>query len=204
VWKQKESVEALLRSLFLVLMDNAVAEYSFVTAFFNFETDGRIREGITTPFSPTATIYPGNGGFADPESQGAFYLEGHADAQNDTGPTRQASTKVEQANFDAIWKQILDPVLEYCQVRGFVHHCSLALIVETQELCPLCSRSRPSSHPSPNNDSPYGRRHCRSSKTAVSPFRAGFICLPTTNVACFSKSHVRKCRVFKKACRRCK
>jgi hypothetical protein len=185
-------------------MDNAVAEYSFVTTFFNFETDARIRDGISTPFSPTATIYPGNGGFADQESQGAFYLEGHVDAQNESGPIRQASTKAEQANFDAIWKQILDPVLEYCQVRGFARRYSLALNVETQELCSLCSRSRPSSHPSLNNDPPYGRRHCRGSKTIVSPSGAGFICLPTTNVASFSKSHVRKCRVFKKACRRCK
>jgi hypothetical protein len=104
-------------------MDNAVAEYSFVTAFFNVQTKdtstSSSQEQRGALFSPTSPLFPGQGGFADRRSHAGSDFGGNAGLEIASEATRNA-TKAEQASLDAIWKHVLDPVLEYCQVY-YVH-----------------------------------------------------------------------------------
>ncbi|KIM90943.1 hypothetical protein PILCRDRAFT_811444 [Piloderma croceum F 1598] len=116
----KEPIEALFRSLFLVLMDNVTAEYSFVTSFFSREAPTlslSSKEYNDLMLSPTATV---KGGF-DERSTIKSEIGGHmprarSDSIAKSVYTPQgANVKMERAPLDAIWKQIMDPVLEYCQ-----------------------------------------------------------------------------------------
>ncbi|KAH9844190.1 Sac2 family-domain-containing protein [Rhodofomes roseus] len=123
----KEPIEAVVRSLLLVLMDNASAEYTFVTTFFASEqrrpthqkrSSGSIR-------SPTSLLSPTDGNSED----------GHSVVSSDYGASpRQRITSIgsimaltevngstkdakeEQTALNAVWKQIMDPVLDYCQI----------------------------------------------------------------------------------------
>ncbi|KAG1872744.1 Sac2 family-domain-containing protein [Suillus tomentosus] len=102
----EEPIEAILRSLFLVLMDNATAEYAFIAAFFRSESFAPppAMETDSAIFSPTATLLSPDIGFDDRRSNAGSEIArpGFMD-------------KTERAPLDAIWKQILDPVLEYCK-----------------------------------------------------------------------------------------
>jgi hypothetical protein len=122
---QKEPIEALLRSIFLVLMDNATAEYSFVTTFFATEssTVPPSSEESSNPLSsPTANV---TAGFDERHVVVRSEIGGHTQrARADsianpimTTPRQNTFVKTERIPLDAIWKQIMDPVLEYCQVR---------------------------------------------------------------------------------------
>ncbi|KAH7914389.1 vacuolar sorting protein [Hygrophoropsis aurantiaca] len=120
----KEPVEAVLRSLLLVLMDNATAEYTFVTTFFPIEPLQPLpaKETFSSMFPPSAMLSPDQGGFDERRSnvgseigaQTARLFGGTA------GPLSAAirsngMEKSEKTALDAIWKQIMDPVLEYCK-----------------------------------------------------------------------------------------
>lgn len=102
----EEPIEAILRSLFLVLMDNATAEYAFIAAFFRSESFAPppVMETNSALFSPTATLLSPDFSFDDRRSNAGFEI-----ARPDL------MDKAERAPLDAIWKQILDPVLEYCK-----------------------------------------------------------------------------------------
>jgi len=101
-------------------MDNAVAEYSFVTAFFRSETDAPTLsssgEHFNALLSPTTSLSHGKGGLVDQTSHPGPDFGGYIKVDSELGKVNPATTKADQANSDAIWKQILDPVLEYCQV----------------------------------------------------------------------------------------
>lgn len=110
---QKEPVEALFRSLLLVLMDNATAESTFIKAFFC--------EPSPEPFSPDSFLLspdsvedriPSGSDFA------GFTQRPRADSMFSTNGLsgRPKPTKDEQAVLNAIWKQIMEPALSYCQV----------------------------------------------------------------------------------------
>lgn len=113
--KNKEPLESLFRSLLLVLLDNATAEYAFLSSFFRQEPPpprrlgSRVVSGII---------------FEDPEE--------HSDTGQDSVPiSRTASASIpegeatkrkpnnaakeERAFVEGLWKQIMDPALEYCQ-----------------------------------------------------------------------------------------
>ncbi|KAG5635635.1 hypothetical protein H0H81_010569 [Sphagnurus paluster] len=114
----KEPLEALLRSLLLVFMDNATAEYTFVKAFFSFETTLNTQESTQATLSPTSLLSPDRATFADHRSvSGSDYggQQSRPASIVDTIAAAEASKKEEKANFDAIWKQIMDPVLVYCE-----------------------------------------------------------------------------------------
>ncbi|KAJ7781086.1 vacuolar sorting protein [Mycena metata] len=111
----KAPVEALVRSLLLVFMDNTTSEYAFVTAFFTVD-----------PMSPleadNALLSPGllsPGGMerrmsvAGSERGGRDRSASIVSAGN--VQSLAAAVKEEQASADSIWKQIFDPVLEYTQ-----------------------------------------------------------------------------------------
>ncbi|KAJ6539496.1 Sac2 family-domain-containing protein [Mycena capillaripes] len=112
----KVPVEALVRSLLLVFMDNATAEYTFVTTFFTVDPMSP-QEVENALFSP---------GLLSPDGRERRMSVAGSDAggrRNRAGSVVSASgmqslaaaVKEEQASSDAIWKQIMDPVLEYTQ-----------------------------------------------------------------------------------------
>ncbi|KAF8631583.1 hypothetical protein AX15_002333 [Amanita polypyramis BW_CC] len=114
----KEPVEALLRSLFLVFMDNATAEYIFVKAFFN-NQQTLSHPGVETSVPTTTTpLSPDRTSFEDDKtnlgSETGDYPE-RADAMTASSTTLFPKSKKEHINIDLIWKQIMEPVLEYCQ-----------------------------------------------------------------------------------------
>ncbi|KAJ7068419.1 vacuolar sorting protein [Mycena amicta] len=124
----KSPVEALARSLLLVFMDNATAEYAFVAAFFGSEAlaDSTAQDAETDMdnalLSP-ALLSP-RGGERRTSAAGSERGVGHRHRASSvvsagaSGTQLQAlatALKEEQASADAIWKQIMDPVLEYTQ-----------------------------------------------------------------------------------------
>ncbi len=105
---QTEPIEALLRSLLLVFMDNATAEYTFVKTFFPLQTSLPLLDlehTLSPALSPT-----------DNNSYAGSEFGGLRTPVPPSISAQLASLKEEQAATDAIWKQIFDPVLEYVQV----------------------------------------------------------------------------------------
>lgn len=112
-------MEALFRSLFLVLMDNATVEYQFVTDFFG------PGQTITAPVPMSAVPNtPDAGTPPDPASPAPSPLR--TSEMTPKGRNRYSIVPVEQHSFtknakaeraalDAVWKQIVDPILDYTQ-----------------------------------------------------------------------------------------
>ncbi|KAF8897678.1 vacuolar sorting protein [Infundibulicybe gibba] len=114
----KEPIEALLRSLLLVFMDNATAEYTFLRAFFSVEPFMPSEDSKSSLLSPTGLLSPDRGSFTERRSSvGSDYGEprGMPVQPNRSSSSSMISSKEERVTIDALWKQILDPVLEYCQ-----------------------------------------------------------------------------------------
>ncbi|KAK0498618.1 vacuolar sorting protein [Armillaria luteobubalina] len=102
-----EPIEALLRSLLLVFMDNATAEYTFVKTFFPVQTSLPpldLEHTLSPALSPTDNNSYAGSEFGGPRTPVPPSIS-----------AQLASLKEEQAVTDAIWKQIFDPVLEYVQ-----------------------------------------------------------------------------------------
>ncbi|EIN10314.1 Vps52-domain-containing protein [Punctularia strigosozonata HHB-11173 SS5] len=134
-----EPVEALLRSLFLVLMDNATAEYTFICSFFA-PPSPQLPASASAQLSPL----PSFGSLLTPtgltglRSPGGSELDPADAADEMDGPTPKARRradsvfsagagaplvprpdapreKEEKVALETIWKQVMDPVMEYCQ-----------------------------------------------------------------------------------------
>lgn len=109
-------------------MDNATAEYTFVTSFFSIEPVAPLPSSKSTSgslFSPTAMLSPTKGVFDDRRSVSGSEIGGQmprprADSMASISGTIKspATLKAERAPLDTIWKQIIDPILEYCQARS--------------------------------------------------------------------------------------
>jgi len=115
----KEPVEALLRSLLLVFMDNATAEYTFLTAFFSYDAIVPTGESSSAMLSPTAFLSPDRGTFTEQRSMVGSDYGGQrvrsAGIASANGLPIDATQKDAQATVDSMWKQIMDPVLAYCE-----------------------------------------------------------------------------------------
>lgn len=101
-------------------MDNTTAEYTFVTSFFTPESPAYPSSlDIGNPlFSPAAPLFsPGGGGFLVQEPRAGFETSIQTPIRADSiiRANNAASTE-DLANLNTIWKQIVDPVLEYTQV----------------------------------------------------------------------------------------
>ncbi|KAF8192463.1 vacuolar sorting protein [Pholiota molesta] len=115
----KDYVEALVRSLLLVFMDNATAEYSFVSTFFNVHKTLPAPSEPLAPMPPSAVLSPDGGTFTELLSPSGSDVESKAPMSSTTPGVGGfvsfvAKSKEEQAALDAIWKQVMDPVMEYC------------------------------------------------------------------------------------------
>lgn len=119
---KKEPLEAILRSLFLVLMDNATAEYSFVASFFFVEPlepppsarELEIGQLSARPEPQDRKEADDSDSVADSEARTPIQNSRFAEAQ---GLGRLATMdKAERTELSTIWKKIFDPVLEYTKV----------------------------------------------------------------------------------------
>ncbi|KAF8760169.1 Vps52 / Sac2 family [Rhizoctonia solani] len=91
--KNKEPPEAAFRSLLLVLLDNATAEYAFLSSFF--------RQEPNPPRKPSTRRVSGII-FEDPEEQ--------SESGGDSIPiSPNSAAKEERAYIDGLWKQIMEP-----------------------------------------------------------------------------------------------
>ncbi|KAF6762609.1 Sac2 family-domain-containing protein [Ephemerocybe angulata] len=121
----KEPIEALFRSLLLVFMDNATAEYTFITAFFATSQSSDTVESSLSLLTPNAVVptptmmaTPDTVTFEQNRSPVASEYEGSSRHVSGAMPgigSVLASTKEDQALVDSIWRQVMDPVTEYCQ-----------------------------------------------------------------------------------------
>ncbi|KAF9226604.1 Vps52-domain-containing protein [Gyrodon lividus] len=115
----KEPLEAILRSLFLVLMDNATAEYSFLASFFSVEPlePPPSTRGLESGRISTALLSPDCSVVDDKKSVAGSEARTYVPNIGAVGPTRLARLatmeKAERTDLDNIWKKIFDPVLEY-------------------------------------------------------------------------------------------
>ncbi len=104
----------MFRSLFVVLMDNSTAEYAFLSSFFNVSPSIIT---LDTKHSSTPLLSPDRGVFSEVRSSGASDYGGQQVASSTSDLAGTAKAKDEQVNYDLLWKQIFDPVLEYCKVN---------------------------------------------------------------------------------------
>ncbi|KAI0774158.1 Sac2 family-domain-containing protein [Fomes fomentarius] len=121
----KEPLEALVRSALLVLMDNATAEYAFITAFFANEPRPPMSSKDSSSIMSPPILSPTRGEFDEARSNPGsdFGSENVSPRQrlisitSVIGAARhdQQASKEEQVALNAVWKQVMDPVLEYCQ-----------------------------------------------------------------------------------------
>lgn len=112
----KEPLEAILRSLFLVLMDNATAEYSFITTFFSFQplapVDDQENVSSTPLLSPDYGVVDDRKSIADSEARTEVAGPNLSVGKNGHGRLvdMDRSARHELVN---LWKKVFDPVLEY-------------------------------------------------------------------------------------------
>lgn len=125
--RKKEPLEAILRSLFLVLMDNATAEYSFIASFFFVEPLGpppSANELETRQFSVTSEEPHDRKEVDDNDSAAGSEAMTPVPSPRIVEPQglgRLATMdKAERTELSIIWKKILDPVLEYTKAG---HRC---------------------------------------------------------------------------------
>ncbi|KAJ4497821.1 vacuolar sorting protein [Lentinula lateritia] len=110
----KEYTEALFRSLLLVFMDNATAEYTFVKTFFTVESTLPTLDSQKSLLSPSTLLSP----MERQSNSGSDYGgRNRVESISITGAPNSAThaAREEQSNVDTIWKQVFNPVLEYVQ-----------------------------------------------------------------------------------------
>jgi Vps52 / Sac2 family len=113
---QKEPAEGLFRAMLIVIMDNATAEYSFIRQFFNRDEP---------PSTGSPAINQSSTGELDLEESIPGSPVEIRQWQSDTTSVRTAQQtaakrKADDAYFDGIWKQVMEPVLQYADVGFFI------------------------------------------------------------------------------------
>jgi len=96
-------------------MDNTTAEYTFLSAFFKLAPSIIVDESKLSPtprelLSPEGVLLELNSSTSDCGRQrsGSMTFSDLAMIPN---------SKEEQATYDSLWRQIFDPVLDYCRVN---------------------------------------------------------------------------------------
>ena len=111
-------------------MDNATAEYTFISTFFATQTSLPLAEPISHVPSSATILSPDGGTFTDLQSSSASEFDAHRPLSSTTPGlggfvSFVAKSKEETAVIDGLWKQIMDPVMEYCQVGNLNLHIDL-------------------------------------------------------------------------------
>lgn len=115
-------------------MDNATAEYTFISTFFTTQTSLPLAEP-TFQVPPSATILSPDGGtFTDLQSSSASEFDAHRPLSSTTPGlggfvSFVAKSKEETAFIDGLWKQIMDPVMEYSQVGNLDLHVDILFYI---------------------------------------------------------------------------
>ena len=104
-------------------MDNATAEYTFISTFFATQTSLPLAEPDSY-VPPSVTLSPDGGTVTDLQSSSTSEFDAHRPLSSTTPAlggfvSFVAKSKEETAVIDGLWKQIMDPVMEYCQVDNF-------------------------------------------------------------------------------------
>lgn len=194
-------------------MDNATAEYTFISQFFASNQPSSTVDTSLSLLTPVASV-PTPTMMATPDT--AVFIENRSPVTSEyEGSSRQVSgfmpglggviplvnSKEEQALVDAIWKQIMDPVVDYSQVcLSFSHSRAGILHSFVPELC----QDHPGTH-SPCNSAvdhdPFDRRTChRDSEKTVPTSREFYLWYSDTDVACLPEGYARAHRVHEEAC----
>ena len=119
----------------MVLMDNATAEYAFITSFFaNEPRPPQSKEQPGSAAMSPPILSPTRGEFDDlrsgPGSEvGSEGVSPRMRTVSITGVIQAAtnqeqSAKEEQTALNALWKQVMDPVLDYCTVSPHIFYVS--------------------------------------------------------------------------------
>lgn len=115
---QKAPTEALFRSMLLVLLDNGSAEYSFIVKFF------REPQELAAPAIPlkSPTFSPTDRSASASSTQLRFDHDQPPGSESDAlGESMENAAptldKEQRTALDGIWKQIMNPAVQYCQAR---------------------------------------------------------------------------------------
>lgn len=111
-------------------MDNATAEYAFITSFFSV-TSPAPRPDPVSPAPPVAqsVVSPdGSSFFGMLSPSGSDFAQHQPPLSSALTSTTTpglggfvsfvAKSKEDQAAIGSIWKQVMDPVMDYCTVRS--------------------------------------------------------------------------------------
>jgi len=105
----------MYRSLILVWMDNTTAEYTFISAFFNLAPSITVDE-FKLALTPRELLSP-EGVLLELDSSTSDYGRQRSGSATFSDFAMIPNSKEEQATYDSLWRQIFDPVLDYCRVN---------------------------------------------------------------------------------------
>lgn len=119
-------MERLFRALMIVLMDNATAEYAFIRQFFKKEEQNLVPVPPTPSTAGSISLILG-ALEQDGSSVGTPGAEQQARqpqvpliAPAIKSPFFRIATDEDKA-IDSIWKDVVDPILQYADVRLFIY-----------------------------------------------------------------------------------
>lgn len=99
-------------------MDNSTAEYVFIKSFFDNHQILPLDVKTSIP-SATTPLSPDRASFDDDKSHSASEVGDDTGIMTGSSAASFTPPTSKTTNVDIIWKQIMDPVLEYCQVSVF-------------------------------------------------------------------------------------
>jgi vacuolar protein sorting-associated protein 52 len=102
----------------LVLMDNATAEYTFVTSFFAPDLGSRlVSKEFLSPSGPVNFLSPPLDE-AEPSASGLGSITPESAVSMTNHNVQSISmSKEDQNTLNGTWKQIMDPAMDHCQVN---------------------------------------------------------------------------------------
>jgi hypothetical protein len=185
-------------------MDNSTSEYSFISSFFasspspsSVDTSLALLTPNAVVPTPSAMATPDAAGFAPADDlRSPVTSEFGAIAHSISGPPpgigsviQQMSSKEEQALVDSIWKQVMDPVLEYCQVTNVSYSLPQSPNLRFVGVREVYPRPLAINNPTLDHDSSHGGSGHRDPETTLSASRELHFQCSFTNVAHLSKGY---------------
>ena len=176
-------------------MDNATAEYAFITGFFAIDHSPTPASSFGTLVRSPSLLSPTSGEFDETRSNlgseigTSFRPRVSSISSVMSAALPEVSEKEEQAQLNAMWKQIMDPVLAYCQVSIFMLVAYLNAHMRFVDIHRWNFRSSSSGHPPPDNDPLDRRNHCRDPEKKLRTTGNLRVWYQTEDVAHIPKAH---------------